>query len=264
MPHMDTVLRAFADHFGIQPNCSPRELLGKVVTAFARLPYENITKIIKYAESGSPEKSRRYPEELINNHIDWGSGGTCFSLTSALRHLLRSLGWRAEYVLADRRYGQDTHCALLIWIDHVTHLLDPGFLILNPIPVPTAEQGIETGFNRLIVAPEGRADRISLFTVRRNSKTYRLTYKVEPADEGQFFKAWDASFDWEMMQYPLLARTVASHQIYLNGSRLQVSEAESIQSREIAPDNLIARISEEFRIQPAVVARAVAVLKNGG
>jgi hypothetical protein len=39
-------MRALADfmqHFGIAPNEPPRRLLENVVTAFARLPYENIT-----------------------------------------------------------------------------------------------------------------------------------------------------------------------------------------------------------------------------
>jgi arylamine N-acetyltransferase len=258
------ILAEFTSHFHIQPNGSPRDLLRGVVTAFACLPYENITKIIKHAEAGSPEKSRRYPGEVITNHIDWGSGGTCFSLTSALLHLVRSLGWKAEYILADRRYGLDTHCALLVWIDDVPHLLDPGFLIVDPIPVSSAEQGVETGFNRLILAPEGRDDRISLSTVRQGSKTYRLTYKVSPVDTSEFYQAWDASFDWDMMHYPLLTRTAASGQIYLNGSRLQVSGTDSVERREITGENLAATISEEFSIRPEIVARAISILKCGG
>jgi arylamine N-acetyltransferase len=262
MTRMDA-LTSFTNHFGIQRNGPPSELLGKTVRAFARLPYENITKIIKHAETGSAEKSRRYPEEVIANHIEWGSGGTCFSLTSALLHLVRGLGWKAEYILADRRYGHDTHCALLVWIDDVPHLLDPGFLVVDPIPISSAEQRVETEFNRLILAPEGRDDRISLSTVRQGSKTYRLTYKVSPVDAGEFCKAWDASFDWDMMRYPLLTRNAASGQIYLNGSRLQITGADSVERRDIAGGKLVSKISAEFNIRPEIVARAMSILKHG-
>jgi arylamine N-acetyltransferase len=259
------ILTAFTTHFGIRRDGFPaREQLRTVVHAFAGLPYENITKIVKLAECGDPEKSRRYPEEVIKDHIRWGAGGTCFSLTSALRHLVRSLGWKAEYVLADRRYGPDTHCALLVWIDGVCHLLDPGFLMVDPIPVSDAEQQIETGFNRLILAPEDGKDRISLSTVGQGSKAYRLTYKTSPVDEREFLKAWDASFGWDMMQYPLLTRTAASGQIYLRGAKLRISTADSIERQEISGDELIPRIAKEFRIHPAVVARAFSVLKHGG
>lgn len=90
------VLTNFMAHFGLQPGGSSQSSLESIAAAFARLPYENITKIIKYAEAGSPEKARRSPGEVISGHIAWGTGGTCFSLTSALRHLVRSLGWEAE------------------------------------------------------------------------------------------------------------------------------------------------------------------------
>ena len=94
-------------HYGIPSGGSSRQSRGSVVAAFALLPYENITKIIKREESGNCEQARRYPEEVIRDHTHWGTGGTCFSLTSALLHLVRGLGWKAEYILADRRYDQE-------------------------------------------------------------------------------------------------------------------------------------------------------------
>ena len=260
-----SVLDLFAEHFGIRPQGASRQSLNEIVCAFSRLPYENITKIIKHAEFGTPEKARRYPEEVVRDHISWGAGGTCFSLTSALLHLVRSLGFEAEYILADRRYGQDTHCALLVWLDGVPHLIDPGFLIIDPVPlVPGADRVIHTGFNRIVLSQEGSEDRIALTTVRQGSRTYRLTYKTSLVDNGQFLKAWDASFDWDMMRYPLLTRAAAAGQIYLRGSRLRISKADTVESRDLRGDDLVPGISAEFSIDPSVVARAISILKRGG
>ncbi len=259
------VLLEFLDHFGISRSGTPRQVLDNVATAFAGIPYENITKIIKRAETGSAEKARRYPAEVVHNHIDWGSGGTCFSLTATLAHLVRRLGWRADYILADRRYGQNTHCALLVWIGDTPHILDPGFLILSPIAVPDKEeQEIKTSFNKLILSPQEDRNRIALSTVRKDARTHRLTYKTAPVDEGEFFKAWDDSFGWEMMRYPLLTRTVNSRQLYLNGARFQISDAQSVEKREIFADDLISSIASEFHIHPSLVSRAVAILKDKG
>ena len=258
-------LSDFMQYFGISPDESRRQLLDRVVTAFAGIPYENLTKIIKRAETGSDEKARRYPDEVIHDHIDWGAGGTCFSLTAALAQLVHELGWEAEYILADRSYGSNTHCALLIRIDGVWHLLDPGFLIVNPIQLEAeGEQEIHTAFNRLILKPEKNRDRVSLSSMRKGVKTYRLTYKASPVDESEFFKAWDASFGWDMMKYPLLTRTSDSKQIYLNGTRLQISDRDSVEQREIRADALITGIAAEFRIHPFLVERAVALLKQRG
>jgi arylamine N-acetyltransferase len=259
------VLQPFLKHFHIQADREPKQVLVDVVTAFSRLPYENITKIIKHAEKGSPEKARRYPEEVIGNHIQWGTGGTCFSLTTALLQLVRSLGWDAECLLADRRYGQNTHCALRIWIDKVPYLLDPGYLVIEPIPLAcNEERQILAGSNKLILTPDEKKQTLSLSTERKGNKTYRLTYKIDPVDWGEFQKAWDASFDWEMMRYPLLAQTTDCLQKYLRGSMLQISNSESVKRREIHLDELIVPISEEFHIHPSVVAQAISILKRGG
>jgi arylamine N-acetyltransferase len=253
------------DYYGIPSGGSPREQLGRVAAAFALLPYENITKIIKREESGGCEQARRYPEEVIGDHIRWGAGGTCFSLASALLHLVRGLGWKAEYILADRRYGQNTHCALIVWIDDLPHLLDPGFLMVRPVPLPAdSEREIETGFSRLILAPEKDTGRISLHTVRQNKKVYRLTYAASPVDSGEFGKAWDASFHWDMMKYPLLTRAAQSRQIYLKGTRIQVSGAGTVEKRQIRPDELTDKISSTFCIHPDLIARAISILKDRG
>ena len=95
-------------------------------------------------------------------------------------------------------------------------------------------------------------------------RTYRLTYKTSPVDEGEFLKAWDESFAWDMMRYPLLTRTVASKQIYLNGSRFQIRKYNSIERREILTEELVPKIATEFHIHPSLVARAVSILRDKG
>jgi arylamine N-acetyltransferase len=261
--HMQ-VLMEFNAHFGLSAEGSHRQQLERLLTAFAELPYENITKIIKLAEAGCPERARRGPDEVIRNHIEWGTGGTCYSLTCTLMRLVRGLGWEAAYILADRRYGQNTHCALLVWIDGIPHLVDPGYLLAAPIALPSREERIETGISSLVLAPESKIQKLNLSTIRRGTRTYRLTYKTAPVDEGEFLKAWGASFSFDMMKYPLLARTNGSQQIYLRGSHLQMDDYALRQTRQIPEEQLIANIAEAFRISPSVVERAVSVLKSRG
>ena len=256
-------LAEFLDHFGIDASRqSQQRTLVEVSRAFSRIPYENITKIIRRAEVGSNEKARRSPDEVIHEHILWGTGGTCFSLTSALRTLVRDLGWEAEYLLADRRYGQDTHSALLIRVDGTPHLLDPGFLLTKPVPLALdGTKEIASGGERLLLTPDATGASISLATVRSGRSVYRLTYKTAPVDDGEFEKAWNASFQWEMMRYPLLARVADSRRSYLRGLMLQVSDVDSVQRRKIPVEELVARITGEFGLHPAVVMRALSLLQ---
>src|SRR5262245_60526200 len=152
-PSDPQVLHQFLKHFQIAAKPDSSRMLIEIGEAYSRLPYENLSKIIRYAESGSPFSARESPQEVVLGHIQSGTGGTCFSLTAALLYLVRSLGFQAEPILADRSYGADTHCALLVWMDGQPHLVDPGFLIFRPIAVSNCEQRLSTAFHELILRP---------------------------------------------------------------------------------------------------------------
>jgi arylamine N-acetyltransferase len=262
-PRDDLLIASF---LGVAPNraVSKRALLRRVAEAFSRLPYENLTKIIKDAEGGGPAENRRMPGEVLRDHIHFGTGGTCFSLTAALLHVVRILGFQAEPILADRRYGSNTHCALLIWIDGEPHLLDPGYLLLDPVPVhPPGEKRIDSGFRRLLLT--SRTDnRLDLCLVGPEKPVYRLTYRTEPAVADEFLKAWDDSFGWEMMDYPVLTRAAHGKQFYLRSNRLQVWASGKLDKKEIPAQQLAFRIASEFGISPEIALRALAILKERG
>jgi len=265
MPQNGQLLAGFQKHFGLSPGKAPGEALVEVARAFSRLPYENLTKIIKEAQLEHPGRSRRFPDEVIGDHLARGTGGTCFSLTAALLHLVRSLGFEAQPVLADRRYGQNTHCALLVWIDDRPHLLDPGYLIVEPIPLDLdRQQNIKTSFNQLILDPLEGGDKLELHTLAQGQKNHRLTFKTQPVDAGEFIRWWDRSFDWDMMRYPVLTRVTGAEQLYLQGSRFQVRSHQAIQRDRISPERLVEHIAARFGIDPAIAARALAVLKDRG
>lgn len=253
----------FLSHFQIDTELIPDELLKRVVNAFSKLPYENLTKIIKKEDEGNPERSRRGPQEVIRDHFDLGTGGTCFSLTNTLLYLLHSLGWQAEPILADRRYGDNTHCALLIWMNGEPHLLDPGYLILKPIPLTKdGKVKVKTAFNELTLSAQG--SKLDLCTIEKGRSNYCLTYKLKPVDHGEFLKVWDSSFDWDMMRYPLLTRAVGEEQIYLRGTRLQSRRQDIVEKNEIEPAKLIERVSIQFGIHPSIVSKALSILKRKG
>jgi arylamine N-acetyltransferase len=260
-----SVLDTFLQYFGLPPDGPPLAQLRNLVTAFAELPYENLTKIIKADACGSPGRARRYPVEVVSEHVAAGAGGTCFSLTAALLHLVRSLGWRAEPVLADRRYGANTHCALLVWVADRPHLIDPGFLMLDPIPLDTTRETlVPTAFNELVLTPQVGGQRLELATVSDGRRTYRLTFQTAPADEGEFLRAWDASFAWDMMHYPVLTRVRGGRQLYLQGRRLQTRSREGVDRQDIAPDALPRQITAAFGLNSQIVARALSVLHRQG
>jgi hypothetical protein len=47
-------------------------------------------------------------EEVIEDHIRYGTGGICFSLTFTMQQILESCRFDSYPVMADRSYGSDT------------------------------------------------------------------------------------------------------------------------------------------------------------
>ncbi|MCU0873332.1 MAG: arylamine N-acetyltransferase [Pirellulaceae bacterium] len=264
-PRDRELLTAFLQRFRLSTAQPPLDVLRAVAAAFTQLPYENLTKIIKEDQERAAVRARRLPAEVLADHVRGGAGGTCFALTATLLHLVRSLGWEAEPLLADRRYGENTHCALRVWIDGRPHLLDPGYLILNPLPLDICtETRIVTDFNELVLTPSADGRRLDLATLGQGQRKHRLTFKTSCADAGEFLHAWDASFDWDMMRYPVLTRVSGGRQLYLQGGRFQARDHASVRREEVPQPQLAQRIAERFGIAPEIVARALEILHRKG
>jgi len=257
-------LGLFLEHFRLDRRGPRDDLLGRVSAAFSRIPYENLTKLIKLDLEGSAGRARRLAREVVADHVSSGAGGTCFSLTATLLHILRALGFEAEPILADRSYGANTHCALAVFLNGRAHLIDPGFLITRPIPLDDdTVRKIDTSFNRVLLLPK-EGGKIDLYTVQKGNRTYRLTFKPSPADPGEFLKAWDDSFGWDMMRYPLLTRVAGSRHIYLQGRRFQVRSLEDLSRSEIDLEDLPASIHREFGVDPSIARKAIEILRKKG
>lgn len=246
----------------ISPDLDPKQLLTQVSTAFAMLPYENLSKILRDHQTGIVEESRRLPSEVLHDHARWGTGGTCFSLTWTLLHLVRALGLQAEPILADRRYGPNTHCALVVWIDGVKHLLDPGYLLVNAIPFPKQEELIiPTSFQEVKLTPETSGSRVQLVTIHPDRSAHRLTYKTDPVDTGTFLRAWDESFDFDMMSYPVLSRVADGKQYYLQKQSLLIRSRESSERINLEPGKMVETIHTVFGIDPYLAEKSLQVLQ---
>jgi len=265
-PHMnisETVFRKFLDRTGINPLIDKGVLTNKVAEAFSIIPYENLTKIIKADSVISARSAMRYPDEVIGDWLRWGTGGTCFSLTAAIIAVYNSLGIETHPVLADRHYGPDTHCGLVIIGGKGMLLIDPGYLIFTPVTVPvTGSVSITTGFNTI----ELRAidfGKVELHTVVKGNRKLRLVYKMKPVDPQEFARAWEQSFSWEMMTYPVLTRGNAGKHTYLQGNKLAVRTDSGTERITLTPEKQLEYITANLGISKSIVNRAMGVIKNG-
>lgn len=258
------LLERFCKRYNIDPQSPAPERINRVARAFSALPYENLTKIIKADSVVGPRSAMRLPDEVIADHLRWGTGGTCFSLTAALIAVYDALGIETHPLLADRHYGINTHCGISVMSGDLRLLVDPGYLLFVPTPLPTlTTTSIALGYTTIELNPIDGGNRIDLVTVVKGSRKIRLTYKRAPVDPVTFERAWITSFSWEMMTYPVLNRTTAGKHLYLQGDTLAIRSAEKTTRSVLDAAGQIDFIGNSMGIARDIILKAWEVTKHG-
>ena len=122
---MQGSLNRFLERYGVGPQSPDLKLLGRIARAYSNLPYENVTKILKSATQAASEQKLRRTEEVLDDHLRWNTGGTCFSLCNALSGILHACGFESHIAMADMHYGANIHCAIIVTISDRRYLIDP-------------------------------------------------------------------------------------------------------------------------------------------
>ncbi len=238
-------------------------LLRQVCEAFSFIPFENLTKIIKSNITVTVEQKKRMPHEVIRDFLVHGTGGTCFSLNAAFISFLRAYGFDAGPVLCDRKYGVNTHCAVILHSAHGDRIVDPGYLMYQPAALPTGVSvRYENGFNDLELVPQ-TGNRVDLFTIMENRRTYRLSYKLDRVDDSTFFKSWEESFTFDMMRYPVLTFYRCDKHHYLQGNVLRVRSRNGTEKKVLTPDELQWFVVHSTGIHNNIFTQAFSVVNDG-
>jgi hypothetical protein len=260
----DAVVHAFLSRFAIS-DIGLENPFFQITDAFKQIPFENLTKIIKADSVVSAASAKRCPDEVIGNFLRYGTGGTCFSLTAATIAMLDAVGIDAYPVLADRHYGTDTHCGLIIVRqDGSVLLLDPGYLLFSPIALPVDQSSFfDTGFNRIELKPTAGGNRIELYTMVKGNRKLRLTFKIDSVSDEAFGKAWERSFAFEMMSYPVLTRQVNGAHHYLQGNVLALRDAQRTKRFTLTPEGQLDFICNSMNINRDIVTQALEIVNHG-
>lgn len=258
--HHAYAVRQFLEHFDIKPGQADAELLAKVLRAFAHIPYENISKIVKLSRYFLSPERLRMPEEVMEDYRQFHLGGTCFSLSFFLHSVLHHLGYVNHIVMADMTRRPNVHCALVAVLHDQLALIDPGYLLNQPMPIHpdhprifrAPHRGVELQFN-----PEN--DRYELYTFDRSILKFRYTFSPAPTPLPDFLQHWLASFYQGTMHGLCLTQMRDDHMIYLHNDYLQVTGMAGSNKKHIKSDYERV-VSDLFGIAEEWVERAQAAL----
>jgi arylamine N-acetyltransferase len=242
------MIETFLRDLDLPSGTTARDRIARILGAFRRIPYENLSKIIAF----DARRADAYDaEELLRGFYRSGSGGTCFSIVNALGQVMQAAGIRTSIRLADRRSGDDSHCLLIAedrWI------LDPGYLVFEPVDFP--EGSVPAPGGRLCWTARG--DRILAETVFPNGhRKLRYTLKPAPVGRDDFVGAWKRTFDFEMMRSSVLTRIAEDgRHHYLRDGHYMI-DGRTVRRLGAAE---IPGAAAEFGVAPEVAERAMRIL----
>jgi len=238
----------FFDSLDFSPKSGSLSALGDVAEAFSRLPYENVSKVLKTADGQTPDDWRRYALEVIEDHLQYGFGGTCYSLTDFLRKVVATLGFASQPLLADMPTGVDRHCALLVNQGGENYLVDPGYLICKPVTLPETQTTIDTPRGKLLLVRNKQNGSYILNSVESDgSLKLRYVLKADPVAEPVFVDRWNKSFYWPQMDQIIITQYTKQGQIYLHNSHLRLMDGEKVEKKNVR-QTLETEVSKQFGI----------------
>lgn len=260
----DEGVQLFLQHYAISPRRRANmEVLQEILAGFANLPYENLSKIIKFNRSGENGAQRlRLPEEVIEDHLRWRLGGTCFSLTFYLQAILLHHGYACYAVMGDMRAGRNIHCAMVVILDGVKHLVDPGYLLRQPMALDPAKPRLyHTEFTGVELRFDPLNEAYDVFTFNRQEMKWRYRFADRPTPPEEFLAHWQASFHRNSMHGLCLTRATEDELIFIHKDFMRITSLEGKRNVPIKR-NYHETIQQLFGIAPEYVEHALAALRE--
>jgi arylamine N-acetyltransferase len=229
------------------------------------LPYENLSKIAAYGLGGNMESTLGLAEGWLERNRETGAGGTCFSLTWWLAGRLKAAGIGCGLLMADKGRARNVHCGLRCDFGGRAWLLDPGYLIFEPLSLPAAGLSVEAWIPPNAVRLEDRPGDgcWRLWSGPRGALKFRFDFRRQAVGEAEFFAHWEASYRLPMMRYPVLNRVRDGAQYYLQKRSLLVRTAAGGEMRKLDREGLFRALDETFGIPGDLAREAMAVVLAG-
>ena len=247
----------------------------------SNITYENLTKIIRLEQTGSATGARKLDDSDQNDIDSWMGGGTCFSMTWHLYQTLTDMGFKPRLVMGHKRKERNIHCALILpdpdaslITNHqpltTEYLLDPGYLIFDPLPMPLP-QPFGTGEAFFPLSPNcvrlvrPTLESMELWTGGAGTPMkLRFEYPVEGVSVEEFKHHWNESFYREMMTYPVLNRLDREKgvQYYYQKGNLVVRNATGSKMTKIDPADRVQTLSDIFKLSPTIIEKALNILEK--
>jgi arylamine N-acetyltransferase len=164
----------------------------------ASIPFDNVQKRIWFASPQTTPLPGGDPNELFNNWLQHGTGGTCWPINSAMYALAHALGFDARRIVGSvivKGYPRGAnHGSVLVTLNGISYLVDAwmaAFKVLSLMPGKPSSTG--RGIHDISAVPiEGSFEIISYPGFdREHPLPFRPEPEYDPVDHALFLARYD-------------------------------------------------------------------------
>lgn len=231
-------------------------MLERLFTRFnERVPFETASKILRDAHVPDLAEKPRRPDIFWKEHLELGTGGTCFARVAAFEDLLARLGFSVRRVLGAVESDFD-HAALMVDLAGEEWICDVGFPL--PVLLRPVEGEVETVLGDLRLSAGDRGVRIE-FSEGVPEGPRAVEIFNAPVSAEEFWQRWGDTFrpGSHFLSGVFLRKLLENRAISFSRGELRVDDRHS-RARIPLPGPRAARLEELFGVDSGVIARALA------
>ena len=221
-----------------------------------RVPFETASKIVRDAAIADATAKPRAPEVFWEEHLETGTGGTCYARVAAFQALLSRVGFDCRAVLG-RVQSDFDHASLLVRTAGEEWICDVGF----PLPglLRCADSEAETSRAALRVARAERGWRIR-FLGGVPEGPRELEIFVEPVSPEEFSRRWGETYrrPSRFLETVSLFRDRESRAVSFAAGEIRVDDLHS-RTRIPLPSPRAAILEEQFGVDAQLLERAFSI-----
>jgi len=236
----------------------PPDLHGLVglFDAFNRVvPFESASKIRRNAEVGVPADKPRVPDVFWSEHLELGTGGTCFARVAAFAALSESLGFPSRKIVGSIG-APSSHAALLFSLDGRTWLVDVGY----PLPeIRLLESGPwESAIGSCVL--DAGPSHATLSFVSGPDRGRVIEYPLDAVSDDAFRAAWVKTFSPPsfFLNDVVLRRPDAHRVLRFYRGEVAIIDAYSRTAVPLLADRA-ARLAGLFSMDASVIEQALSI-----
>ena len=254
------LLNALLRKLGLSRNIeSDFDGLSQVYEAWCRhVPFDNVRKLIALRTGDAGLLPGAHAVDFLENWIEHGTGGTCWSSSNALYALVKSLGFDARRVAGSMRdAGIPGHGSVKVKIDGNDWLVDSSMLQMYPMPI-TDNYFIRKDPLYGVEVEPGDGLHLVWFATPPYADLFPCRLMLDPVDHPFYLERYEISRTRGPFNHHLSVRCNRGDvRTVLQGHTRHRQTSNGLLSQDLTPDELCAALRDEVGMSRDVVNRWV-------